>query len=372
MILEIELAGRHIDRYHRARLHGPGRLLEFGARDHDERTSIHRRKNLSECHLRLPALDRKHHAGNVLPGDLHLRADLRLAGFLRHGRLCDLRSLAGLLSALGTTLAAAFEFLHFAGHPFVVRRIRCIRPLHPVPKIVQLLTGQLGKLLLGLRFADRPNRILNLTVGVGDHPLRLLLGLFQDFRALLPDARKLVGIGLFQLLDLAVGDPDAVALLLPVMFVTGDFTQLFLEVDMIAAGLFARIADNILRQPDLAGDLHRERTARLADLEPKQRPDILHVEHHRSVGDSLGVRRIILNVGIVGRNHPVTAFTAEPFEDRLRDRPADDRLRTRTELVDKHQRPVRSSGEHVLHIEQVRRIGRKIVVDRLLVPDVDH
>ena len=253
-----------------------------------------------------------------------------------------------------------------------MRRIRCVRPLHLVPKIVQLLTGQLGKLLLGLRFADRPDRILDLTVGIGDHPLRLLLGLFQDFGALLTNARKLVGIGLFQLLDLAVGDPDTVALLLPVMFVTGDFTQLFLEVDMIAAGLFARIADNILRQPDLAGDLHRERTARLADLEPKQRPDILHVEHHRSVGDSLGVRRIILNVGIVGRNHPVTAFTAEPFEDRLRDRPADDRLRTRTELVDKHQRPVRSSGEHVLHIEQVRRIGRKIVVDRLLVPDVDH
>ena len=42
-------------------------------------------------------------------------------------------------------------------------------------------------------------------------------------------------------LDLAVGDPDAVALLLPVMFVTGDFTQLFLEVDMIAAGLLGRL-----------------------------------------------------------------------------------------------------------------------------------
>ena len=42
------------------------------------------------------------------------------------------------------------------------------------------------------------------------------------------------------------------------MFVTGDFAQLLFDVDMVAAGLLARNADNIFRQADLAGDLHGE------------------------------------------------------------------------------------------------------------------
>ena len=59
------------------------------------------------------------------------------------------------------------------------------------------------------------------------------------------------GIALFQLLDLAVGQADAVALLLPVAFVAGDLAQLPFEVDMIRTRLVARRTDDLLRKADL-------------------------------------------------------------------------------------------------------------------------
>ena len=141
---------------------------------------------------------------------------------------------------------------------------------------------------------------------------------------------------------------------------------------MVRPGFLARRADDLLRKSDLAGDLHGERTARLARLETEQRTDILHVEHHRAVGDAVGRRRIVFDVGVVGRDDAVTPLRQQAFEDRLGDGPADDRLGTRPELVDQRQRPVRSSRQHVFHIQQVRRIGRKVVVYRLLVADVEE
>ena len=71
------------------------------------------------------------------------------------------------------------------------------------------------------------------------------------------------------------------------------------------------------------------------------------------------------------RNDAITAAIEQPFENRLGNGAADRRLGSRTELVDQHQRAVGGSGQHVLHVAQVRRIGRQIVVDRLLVADID-
>ena len=66
--------------------------------------------------------------------------------------------------------------------------------------------------------------------------------------------------------------------------------------------LVRRAADDLLGQPDLPGDLDRERAARLARFEPEQRPDVLHVERHRAVEDAFGVAGVIFQVRVVGRD----------------------------------------------------------------------
>ena len=140
---------------------------------------------------------------------------------------------------------------------------------------------------------------------------------------------------------------------------------------MVRPGLLAGPADDLLRESDLAGNLHGKRTARLARLQLEERPDVLHVEQHRTVGNPLRIRRIVFDIGVVGRDDAVAPLLQQAFENRLGNRPADDRLGARPELVDQHQGPRRGSGKHVLHVEQVGGVGREVVVDRLLVADVD-
>src|SRR5699024_6547559 len=198
-------------------------------------------------------------------------------------------------------------------------------------ELVELPACQARQLLLGLRLADGAYRQLDLPVGLGHEPLRLGLGRTQDLGPFGPDFRQLLRIVLLQLLDLAVGETDAVALLLPIAAVAGDLAQLFFDIHVVAARLFARGADDLLRQSDLAGDLHGERTAGLADLQPEKRTYLLHVEHHGAVGDPRGVRSVIFDIGVVGRDDAVASPLHETFEDRLGDRAADRGLRTRSE-----------------------------------------
>ena len=371
VILEVEFARRDVHREHRTSRNGACRLAVFVVRNHRQQPFVHRREYLSERHLRPLSLHRLHHADHLLPGHADFRPGdhfARLFG-LRSGLPgCRLRAL--LRPALGAPSAATFDTLDLAGHGGFVPGL--VGLLDRLAEVVQLAPRQPRQLLLGLRLADGFNRIFYLFVGVGDQLPGLLLGLFQNLLPLGADLRQLLGIVLLQLLDLAVRQTDAIALLLPVMLVAGDLAQLFLDIDVIRPGLLARRTDNILRKPDLAGDLHGERTARLAHFQPEQRPDVLHVEHHRAVGDALHRRGVILDIGVVGRDHAVTPPAEQTLEDRLGDGPADDRLGSRPELVDQHQRAARSARQHVLHVQQVRRIGRQVVVDRLLVADVDE
>lgn len=100
-----------------------------------------------------------------------------------------------------------------------------------------------------------------------------------------------------QLLDLAVGQPDAVALLLPVAPVAGDLAQLLLDIYVVAARLLARRADDLLRQADLAGDFDSERTSGFARLQTEKGLYLLHVEEHCPVGDSLRPGCEVFDVG---------------------------------------------------------------------------
>ena len=199
----------------------------------------------------------------------------------------------------------------------------------------------------------------------------LLLRLADNLLALGLDARKLLGIRGFELLDFAVGNANSITFLLPIATVARNLTQLTLNVDMVAASLLACSANDIFGQTDLASNLDRERTTRLTHFEAEQRTDILHIEHHSAILDALVVRCEIFDIRVVSRDDAIGAALDQLFENSLGNRTTHNRLGTRTKLINQHQRARRCAAEHILHIEQVRRVGTQIVVDRLLVADVD-
>ena len=65
---------------------------------------------------------------------------------------------------------------------------------------------------------------------------------------------------------------------------------------MVTASLIACHTDNILGKTDLAGNLDGKRATRLTLFQLKQRTDILHIEHHGTIGNTIGTRCIILYI----------------------------------------------------------------------------
>ena len=102
--------------------------------------------------------------------------------------------LAPLRLAFFTPLTAALDTFDLAGDLGVL--VRRVGLRHRVAEIVQFAARKARQFLFGLRLADRPDRILDLPVGIGDQLLRLQLGLFEYLLPLGPDLRQLPGIGL--------------------------------------------------------------------------------------------------------------------------------------------------------------------------------
>ena len=168
--------------------------------------------------------------------------------------------------------------------------------------------------------------------------MSLLLCLADNLLTLGLNARKLLGIRGFELFDFAVGNTNTIAFLLPIATVACNLAQLALDIDMVATGLLACCANNLLGQTDLASDLDRKRTTRFAHFEAEQRADILHVEHHCAILDALVIRRKVFDIRVVRCDYAIRATLDQLFENRFGNRTAHNRLGTRTELVDQHQR----------------------------------
>ena len=269
-------------------------------------------------------------------------------------------------------MLATFHLLHFAVYASLF--LRCHRTFLdlPLPELVELTAGEARHLLLRLGFPYHTDSILNLLVGLGNEGTGLLPGFMQDTVPLLLDIGKLTCIGLFQFLHLSVRDAYPVAFLFPVAPVAGNVAQLLFQIDVVAAGLSGSRIDYLRRQPYLAGYLHGERTSRLSHLQTEQRTDVLYIEHHRSVFHPFMAAGEILDIGVVGGDDTIGSRLHETFENRFGYRPAYHRLRTRTEFVDKDERPGTCPGQHMLHVEQMRRVGTQVVVDGLFVTDVDE
>ena len=176
---------------------------------------------------------------------------------------------------------------------------------------------------------------------------------------------------------------DLLALLLPVALVAADVLQVLVHVDVVGADDLLGLIDDVARQADLVGDLEGERRARASQLEAEQGPHLAAVVEHGTVDDAGCLVGEELQVGVVGGDDAVHLQVVELAEDSLSDGAADLGLGARTELIDEDERAARTRelavrttvaigiAQHELHVLQVARIGRKVVVDALFVADID-
>lgn len=96
------------------------------------------------------------------------------------------------------------------------------------------------------------------------------------------------------------------------------------------------------------------------------------VVEHGSVDHSLMTVGKMLQVLIVGGDDAVSLLLAELIEHSLGDGSANARLGTRAKLIYQDDGVAVGCLHHVLHIQEVRRVGTQVVLQALLITDVDH
>ncbi len=74
---------------------------------------------------------------------------------------------------------------------------------------------------------------------------------------------------------------------------------------MVRASLLACRLYDILAKTHLASYLDGERATRFSHLEAKEWLNILNIEAHSAIGDTLALRGVVLDVGVVGSDNTI-------------------------------------------------------------------
>ena len=165
--------------------------------------------------------------------------------------------------------------------------------------------------------------------------------------------------------------PDILALVLPVTAVTHDIKQILVHIDIVAAHNLARLVDDLLRQPSLAGNLDGKRTARITYRQLEQGLHALAVIEHRSVDHAVGFVGKMLQILVVGGYHTHYLMLIELLENRLGNGTAYLGLGSATHFIDQDEGLLAALRQEQLHVLQVAAIGTQVILDTLLVADVD-
>ena len=96
------------------------------------------------------------------------------------------------------------------------------------------------------------------------------------------------------------------------------------------------------------------------------------VIEHGTIDHTLVAVGKMLQILIVCGDDAVGLAPAKLLEHRLGNSPADLRFRAGAKLIDKQQRTVVGTLHHVLHVEQMTRIGAQVIFYALLVANVDE
>ena len=135
--------------------------------------------------------------------------------------------------AFGAALFAAAELFYLA----VDQRTVGLLLFEPFAEIVHFTADEQGFFLIGLRLADRADRLLDLPVGLRGDLLGLVLRFLDQAVPLGLNRFQFRAVFFGQLVHTLLGLSYFVALLLPIAPVARDLAQLPLDIDVVAAGL---------------------------------------------------------------------------------------------------------------------------------------
>ena len=96
------------------------------------------------------------------------------------------------------------------------------------------------------------------------------------------------------------------------------------------------------------------------------------VVEHGSVDHAFCLLGKMLEVLVVRRDDAESTFLHETPQYGLCDGTTNLGLRATTELIDEQQRGGVGTAHHLLHIQEVRTIGRELVFNALLVANINH
>ena len=232
---------------------------------------------------------------------------------------------------------------------------------------VKLGANLFGRLLLSLSLANLANGLLYARVGRGQNLLGLGFGLMQYGVALRFEVVGFIFVEREELVELTLFLLDILALVGPIAAVAGYIEQILVEVYVVTAHNLLRLGNDIAVKADLACDLHGKRAARITHRQLEGRLKMLPVVEHRAIDEALCLAGKGLEVLIVGGDYTQTACAREFLENRLCQRATYLRLGARTHLISQYQSLLRGVLQEEFHVAQMRRVGREVILYRLLV-----
>ena len=223
-----------------------------------------------------------------------------------------LRFLRLLCLALLMSLPSLLNLCYLALYVFVGRSFLLV--LHTVLKGLQAGAYQLSLLLGCLALLDFLDSILNAAVALVEQLLSLSAGLSQNLLALalhLLETLLVMGDGALKRFLAFV---DGRAFLLPIALVAHDILQILVALYIIAAHDVAGPPNHLFGQSYLAGYLDGERAAGASNGQLEERPHLVAVVKHGTVGYTIVTVGKMLQVLVVGGDDRPGLMPAELIE----------------------------------------------------------
>ena len=229
-------------------------------------------------------------------------------------------------------------------------------------KFAQFLAYYLCYLLFRLTLTNFAYGVLYLSVALAQQFLSLFLRTLQDFLTFALYFLHSLFVACYGLLHGLFVLVYSLTFRLPVAFVAHYVLQVFVALYVFAAHNLRSIVDYDLRQSYLSCYVYGEGTSGTSYLQLEQRTHLVAVVQHCTVHHTFVVFGKVLQVLVVGSYYGERLLVPELFQYALRYCATYLWLRSRSELVNKYQRILVGHTYHVLHVQQMTRVCREVIL----------
>ena len=165
---------------------------------------------------------------------------------------------------------------------------------------------------------------------------------------------------------------NRLTLTLPVTLIAHNILQVFITLDIILAYNIAGILNHLFGDTGFTGYLDGEARTRLTNRQLEQGLHLMAVVQHSTIHHTLVIVGKMLQVLIVSGNHAKGTLLPELLQHGLGNSTTNCGLGTATKLINQQQRVFVSRFHHLLHVHQMTRVCREIILNTLLVADINH